>query len=56
MRHLPLPTNNAGQQYAAGDVARICIDAIEQPQAFIERITAIIPYIVTAETQYDLLV
>jgi len=53
MRHLPPPTNQAGHQYAAGEVAQICIDAIQQPQELIERITAIIPNIATAETQYD---
>jgi hypothetical protein len=53
MRHLPLPTNQAGQPYAVGEAAQVCIDAIEQPQEFIGRITAIIPNIVAAETQYD---
>jgi hypothetical protein len=54
MRHLPLPTNLADQPYAAGEVAQICIDAIEKPRTFINRITAIIPDIVAAETQYDI--
>lgn len=52
MRHLPLPANQDGEPYVAGEVARICIESIEMPEEFINRITPIIPDIIASENQY----
>jgi len=52
MRHLPIPINHAGAQYAAGEVAEFCIESIQQPQDLIDRLTAIIPDIQAAEINY----
>jgi hypothetical protein len=53
MRSLPIPTDRAGQQYAAGAVFRICVDAVEKPQTLIDRLNGIVPEVEGAEDQYD---
>jgi len=51
MRHLPIPTDHAGQPYAAGAVFNTCI--VNEAHDFHVRLTGIVPNVVAAETLYD---
>jgi len=52
MRHLPIPTDQAGQPYAAGAVFRVCIAAIDDPPPLIDRMNGIIQNVEAAEILY----